>query len=77
MRLWLIISIFLASPALAARQPSVVLSGPAPLTRWVGKELSKRYAIKVTARPVAASKHKVVSAEAALVSWGIETAPVS
>ena len=57
MRPWLLVlSVLLtAATALSApRQPSVVLSGPAPLTKWVGKELSKRYVVRVAARPVAA-----------------------
>ncbi len=56
MRPWLVLSVVLAAATALAgpRQPSVVLSGPAPLTKWVGKELSKRYTIKIAARPVAA-----------------------
>ncbi|MDP1827154.1 MAG: hypothetical protein Q8L48_28030 [Archangium sp.] len=46
-RLPLVLCAFLASSALAAKKPTVVLSGPAPLTKWVGKELSKRYTPKV------------------------------
>mgnify|MGYP001584442026 CR=1 FL=1 len=45
-RLTLVMCACLASTALAAK-PTVALSGPAPLTKWVGKELSKRYTTKV------------------------------
>ena len=54
MRLWLVLSVFVSSAALGAPRQSVVLSGPAPLTKWLSKELSKRYKVQVTARPVAA-----------------------
>lgn len=46
-RLSLVMCALLSSAALAAKKPTVVLSGPAPLTKWVGKELSKRYTPKV------------------------------
>ncbi len=47
MRLWLVMSALLTSVAVAAPKPSVVITGPAPVTKWVSKELSKRYAPKV------------------------------
>ena len=51
MRIWLVMCLLLATSALAGR-PAVVLSGPAPLTKWVSKELSKKYAPRVTNDPV-------------------------
>ncbi len=53
MRLWLVTSALLASAAVAAPKPSVVITGPAPVTRWVSKELSKRYTPKVLKTAVA------------------------
>lgn len=47
MRIWLVMSALLASAALAAPKPAVVITGPAPVTKWVSKELSKRYTPKV------------------------------
>ncbi|MDP3157266.1 MAG: hypothetical protein Q8N23_31630 [Archangium sp.] len=47
MRLWLVMSALLTSVAVAAPKPSVVITGPAPVTKWVSKELSKRYTPKV------------------------------
>lgn len=44
MRLWLLLCAVLASASVAAPRKPVVLSGPAVLTKWVGKELSKKYA---------------------------------
>lgn len=45
MRLWLVLCAVLASAAVAApTKPAVVLSGPAPLTKLLSKELSKKYA---------------------------------
>lgn len=52
MRIWLGLLALLSSAAFA--KPSVVLSGPAPVTRWVSKALSKRYVSKIASRPVAA-----------------------
>lgn len=50
MRIWLVSFAVLAFSASAApKKPVVVLSGPAPLTRWVSKELSRKYT-PVTAR---------------------------
>ncbi len=47
MRIWLVMSALLASVAVAAPKPPVVITGPAPVTKWVSKELSKRYTPKV------------------------------
>lgn len=44
MRLWLLLCALLSSAAVAAPRKPVVLSGPPALTKWVGKELSKKYA---------------------------------
>lgn len=55
MRIWPVLIALLASAALAApKESTVVLSGPAPLTKWLSKELSKRYTSKIAARPVPA-----------------------
>lgn len=55
MRIWPVLIALLASTALAApKERTVVLSGPAPLTKWVSKELSRWYSTKVAARPVPA-----------------------
>src|SRR4051794_38009963 len=53
MRIWLFL-IALTSTAVFAGQPAVVLTGPAPVTKWVSKELSKRYTPKVLAKGVSA-----------------------
>lgn len=47
MRTWLVMTALLASNAVAAPKPSVVLTGPAPVTKWVSKQLAKRYTPKV------------------------------
>jgi hypothetical protein len=50
MRLWPVLFLLLASVATAApKKPTVVLSGPPAVTKWVSKELSKKYT-PVTAR---------------------------
>lgn len=55
MRPWPVMCAFLASAALAAPRPAVVLSGPAPLTKWVSKGLSKKYAPQAAKNPVPAT----------------------
>ena len=56
MRTWLALSLVLASVAVAApKKPTVVLSGPPSLTRWVSKELSKKYTPKALGTPVSAA----------------------
>ena len=53
MRTWPVLLTLVASAAFAApKENTVVLSGPAPLTKWVSKELSKRYTSKIATRPV-------------------------
>ena len=50
---WPVLLTLLATAAVAApKESTIVLSGPAPLTKWVSKELSKRYTSKIAARPV-------------------------
>lgn len=57
MRIWLTMLVVLASVAGAApKKPAVVLAGPAPLTKLVGKELAKKYTVRpgtVSAMPTA------------------------
>lgn len=53
MRTWPVLLTLFATAAFAApKENTVVLSGPAPLTKWVSKELSKRYTSKIASRPV-------------------------
>ncbi|MFO0594585.1 MAG: hypothetical protein U0228_04755 [Myxococcaceae bacterium] len=52
MRLWLV-TLALGS-AVAVAKPSVVLSGPQPITKFVSKELSKKYAVTIASSPVSA-----------------------
>ena len=53
MRTWPVLLTLFATAAFAApKENTVVLSGPAPLTKWVSKELSKRYTSKIAGRPV-------------------------
>lgn len=52
MRFWRVTCLLFATSALAAGKPPVVLSGPAPLTKWVSKELSKKYSPRVASDPV-------------------------
>jgi hypothetical protein len=53
MRIWLFLIALVSASAFAAK-PAVVLTGPAPVTKWVGKELSKRYSPKTLAKSVSA-----------------------
>ena len=53
MRIWLFLIALVSATAFAGK-PTVVLTGPAPVTKWVGKELSKRYTPKVLAKGVSA-----------------------
>lgn len=55
MRSWMVLCALLASAALAVpKKPTVVLSGPAPLTKWLSRELSARYTPKVATSAVSA-----------------------
>lgn len=55
MRLWLVTCVLLAPAVLAApKKPTVVLSGPAALTKFVGKELAKKYTPKNATAAVSA-----------------------
>ena len=53
MRIWpVLLTLFATASFAAPKENTVVLSGPAPLTKWVSKELSKRYTSKIAGRPV-------------------------
>ncbi len=55
MRLWLVTSLLLATAAFAApKKPTVILSGPPALTKFVSKELAKKYTPRPITTPVSA-----------------------
>lgn len=69
MRVWLFVSLVLATSAVAAPKPAVVLSGPPALTKLVGKELSKKYTPKLgalSAMPTAKEVREATSPHGAI-----------
>ncbi len=55
MHVWLALCVLLSSATLATpKKPTVVLSGPAALTKFIGKELAKKYTPRPLSKEVAA-----------------------